>query len=100
MILSCGLEQWFSTGAYRQFVLCVPPILFTFFYLFYVENEKILSEICKMKPFCVPFEIFLDGDSQNFLGKLVRFFITLGIKISRLSRLKVSLKGDVNFINH
>ncbi len=29
------------------------------------------------------------SDSQNFLGKFVRFFVTLGIKILRLFRLKV-----------
>jgi hypothetical protein len=44
--------------------------------------------------------------SQNFLGQFVRFFVTLGLKIMRIFRLKVflkqmSLKGDVNFcINH
>jgi len=29
------------------------------------------------------------GDSQNFLSKFVRFFVTLGLKILRLFRLKV-----------
>ncbi len=29
----------------------------------------------------------LGGDSQNFLGKFVRFFITVGLKILRLFRL-------------
>jgi len=28
------------------------------------------------------------GDSQNFLGKFARFFVTLGLKILRLFRLK------------
>jgi len=46
----------------------------------------------------------LGGDSQNFLRKLVRFLITLGLKILRLFRLKllfetdISLKGDVNHL--
>jgi len=34
-------------------------------------------------------DIILDGDSHNFFCKWVRFFITLGIKILRLLRLKV-----------
>jgi len=29
------------------------------------------------------------GNSQNFLRKFVRFFVTLGLKILRLNRLKV-----------
>ncbi len=44
------------------------------------------------------------GDSQNFLRKFVRFFVTLGLKILRLLRLRlkyflkqISLKGDVNY---
>jgi len=41
-------------------------------------------------------------DSQNFLGKLARFFVTLGLKILRLFRPKVLfeadiIKGDVNY---
>jgi len=40
------------------------------------------------------------GDSQNFIGKFVRFFVTLGLKILRLYRLTV-LKVDFNYcINH
>jgi hypothetical protein len=35
------------------------------------------------------------GDSQNFLRKLVRFFVTLGLKILRLFRLKVLFEADV-----
>jgi len=42
------------------------------------------------------------GNSQNFLGKFVRFFVTVGLKILRFFKLKVyfetdiKLKGDVN----
>jgi hypothetical protein len=35
------------------------------------------------------------GDSKNFLWKFVRFFITLGLKILRLSRLKVVFEADI-----
>jgi len=35
-------------------------------------------------------------DSQNFLHKFVRFFVTLGIKILRLFRLKVIFEADIN----
>ncbi len=39
------------------------------------------------------------GNSQNFLGKFVRFFITLGLKILRLLRLKlVFFKADIIFV--
>ncbi len=31
----------------------------------------------------------LGGNSQNFLGKFVRFFVTMGFKFLRLFRLKV-----------
>jgi hypothetical protein len=34
-------------------------------------------------------------DSQNFLGKFVRFFVTLGLKILRLFRLKVLFIVDI-----
>ncbi len=46
------------------------------------------------------------GDSQNFLRKFVRFFVTLSLKILRFLGLnyilkQISLKGDVNYcINH
>ena len=45
------------------------------------------------------------GDSQNFLHKFVRCFVTLGIKILRLFRLKVLFeadikKGDVNYCEY
>jgi len=36
-----------------------------------------------------------DGNSQNFLGKFVRFFLTLGLKILRLFRLKVLFEADI-----
>jgi len=43
-------------------------------------------------------------DSQNFSGKFVRFFVTLGLKILRLFKRtlkQISLKDDVNYcINH
>jgi len=29
------------------------------------------------------------GDSQNYLGKFIRFFVTLGLEILRLFRLKI-----------
>ncbi len=35
------------------------------------------------------------GDSQNFLGKFERFFVTLGLKILRLFRLKVLFEADI-----
>jgi len=35
------------------------------------------------------------GDSQNFLRKFVRFFVTLGLKILRLLRLKVLFEADI-----
>jgi len=35
------------------------------------------------------------GDSQNFLQKFVRFFVTLGLKILRLFRLKVLYEADI-----
>jgi hypothetical protein len=37
----------------------------------------------------------LGGNSQNFLGQFVRFFITLGLKILRLFRLKVVFEADI-----
>jgi hypothetical protein len=35
-------------------------------------------------------------NSQNFLGKFVRFFVILGLKILRLKGLKVVFEADVN----
>jgi len=35
------------------------------------------------------------GDSQNFLGKFVIFFVTSGPKILRLFRLKVLFEADI-----
>jgi len=35
------------------------------------------------------------GDSQNFLQKFVRFFVTLGLKILRLFRLRVLFEADI-----
>jgi len=35
------------------------------------------------------------GNLQNFLGKFVRFFETLGLKILRLFRLKVLFEADI-----
>ncbi len=37
----------------------------------------------------------LGGDSQNFLHNFVRFFVTLGLKILRLFRLKVLYEADI-----
>jgi len=37
----------------------------------------------------------LGQDSQNFLGKFVRVFVTLGLKILRFFRLKVLFEGDI-----
>jgi len=37
----------------------------------------------------------LSGDSQNFLGKFVRFFVTLGLKILTLFRIKVLFEADI-----
>jgi hypothetical protein len=44
----------------------------------------------------------MGGNSQNFLGKFVRFFVSLGLKILRLIRFKVLfeadiINGDVNY---
>jgi len=38
---------------------------------------------------------FLGGDSQNFLGKFIRFFVTLGLKILRLFGLKIFFEARV-----
>jgi hypothetical protein len=38
---------------------------------------------------------FLGGDSQNVLGKFLRFFVTLGLKILRSSRPKVLFEADI-----
>jgi len=35
------------------------------------------------------------GDSQNFLCKFIIFFVTLGLKILRLFRLKVVFETDI-----
>jgi len=35
-------------------------------------------------------------DSQNFSGKFVRFFVTLGLKILWLFRFKVIFEADIN----
>jgi len=35
------------------------------------------------------------GDSQNFLLKFIRFFVTLGLKILKLFRLKVVFEADI-----
>jgi len=35
------------------------------------------------------------GNSQNFLSKFVRFFVTLGLKILRLLRQKIVFKYDI-----
>jgi hypothetical protein len=37
----------------------------------------------------------LGGNSQNFLGKFVRFFVTLGLEILRLFMLKVLFKATI-----
>ncbi len=37
----------------------------------------------------------LGGNSQNFLSKFVRFFVTLGHKILRSQRLKVVFEANV-----
>jgi len=38
---------------------------------------------------------YLGGNSQNFLGEFIRFFVTLGLKILRLFRLKVLFEADL-----
>jgi len=43
----------------------------------------------------VPIIENLSGNSQNFLGKFVRFFVTLGLKILRLFRLTVLFEADI-----
>jgi len=37
----------------------------------------------------------LGGDSQNFLRKFVRFFLTLGLKILRFLSLKIVIEADI-----
>jgi len=37
----------------------------------------------------------LGGNSQNFLHKFVRFFLTLGLKIFKLQWLKVVFEADI-----
>jgi len=37
----------------------------------------------------------LGGNSQNFLLKFIRFFVTLGLKILRLFRFKVVFEANV-----
>jgi hypothetical protein len=39
--------------------------------------------------------ITMERDSQNFLCKFVRLFVTLGHKILRLFRLKVFFEADI-----
>jgi len=43
----------------------------------------------------MPSFIQLGGNSQNFLGKFVRFFVTLGPKILWLFGLKVLFEADI-----
>jgi len=43
----------------------------------------------------VPIIENLSENSQNFLGKFVRFFVTLGLKILRLFRLTVLFEADI-----
>ncbi len=38
--------------------------------------------------------IYHGGNSQNFLGKFVKKFLTLGLKILK----QISLKGGVNYV--
>jgi len=61
-----------------------------------------LNSIALCRLFCVENQ---GWNSQNFLSKFIRFFITLGLKILRLLRLKVVLKhlllkGDINYCNN
>jgi len=37
----------------------------------------------------------LGGNLQNFLSKFLRFYLTLGLKILRLLRLKVVFEADI-----
>ncbi len=43
----------------------------------------------------IKFNFLRGGDSQKFLGKFVRFFLTLGLKIFRFYRLKVVFRADI-----
>jgi len=58
------------------------------------------------KLFCFFFTIYLGGNSQNFLGKFIRFFLLWALKSWDYLGLKyflkqISLKGDVYYcINH
>ncbi len=40
-------------------------------------------------------KIVTRSNSQNFLGKFVRFFVTLGLKILRFFMLKVLFEADI-----
>jgi len=44
---------------------------------------------------CTHFHKVHGGNSQNFLSIIVRFFVTLGLKILRFLRLKVVFEADI-----
>jgi len=45
--------------------------------------------------FSKPQILYQGQNLQNFLGKFVRFFVTLGLKILRLLRLKVLFEANI-----
>jgi len=54
-----------------------------------------VDEIDTCRRFSYVFVWLQGGDSQNFLHKFVRFFVTSDLKILRLIRLKVLLEADI-----
>jgi len=50
----------------------------------------------KFEGFCGPKTVDSQGgNSQNFLGKFVRFFVTFGLKILRLFRFKILFEANI-----
>jgi len=62
---------------------------------FIIFSNCIFTQNIKMNFFSVIKVKHLGGNSQNFLWKFVRFFLTLGLKILRLFGLKVLFEADI-----
>jgi len=60
-----------------------------------INFKKIWTEFAfyKFKTICKTVD--MGGDSQNFLQKFIRFFLTLGLKILGLFRIKVLFEADI-----
>jgi hypothetical protein len=61
--------------------------------LFYF-GQKICLKLSEMRLFYLKVKV-MGGDSKNFLCKLLRFFVTLGLNILRLFKLKVLFEADI-----